>query len=148
MDMPQAPQKRPFGLYAIVVLQVLNIASILFDAVRLQLGVSTLSIPNVEDSRFVSVANLVIVLLLIAIVIGLWQLRYWAWYATMLLTGIQLVLGIWRYFHGGEPYLTLLLNALIVFYLNQRELRRIFEPRLPAEMAGENEGALVGEVIG
>lgn len=123
------PRTRPFGLYAIIVLQVLNILSNFTDLIRVQMGMSTLALPNVENSQVLGALNLVIAVVLVLIIVGLWRLHYWAWFATMITTGIALILGIWQYLHGGSPYANLLINSLVVLYLNQRDLRRIFEDR-------------------
>ena len=62
-----------------------------------------------------------------AVSIGIWTLRRWAWVALMIVVGMALGEGILRYF-GREPrYLTMLLNVLIVFYLNQRSMQRLFK---------------------
>lgn len=119
--------KRPFGIYAIMVLQLLNIAANFFGFVRLQMGMSTLVLPNVNDVRVIGIVNIVVAVLLLLVVWGLWRLKYWAWFSTMVLTGIALIFGIWQYWHGATPYASLLINALIVFYLNQNDLRRLFE---------------------
>ncbi len=126
-QLEQAQRKRPFGLYAIIVLQILNIVANFTDLVRVQMGMSTLALPNVENSQVLAVLNVLIAVVLVLIIIGLWRYRYWAWFATMIVTGIALILGIWQYFHGGSPYVNLLLNSLVVLYLNQRDLRHIFE---------------------
>ena len=123
----QVERKRPFGLYAIIVLQILNILALFTDIARVQMGVAALALPNVQNARVLAVLNIAIAVILIAIIVGLWRYKYWAWFATMIVTGIALILGIWQYFNGGSPYLNLLLNSLVVLYLNQRDLRRIFE---------------------
>jgi uncharacterized membrane protein (DUF2068 family) len=125
--MEQETTKRPFGIYAIIVLQLLNILANFTDVIRVQIGLSTLALPNVQDSRILAAVNILIAVVLIFIIIGLWRYQYWAWFATMVVTGIALILGIWQYFHGGSPYVNLLINSLVVLYLNQRDLRRIFE---------------------
>jgi hypothetical protein len=128
MDAHLNTPQRPFGLYAIIVLHAFSLLNYIFDLVRFQIGLVRIPLPNVENPLLVAAFHLLLILLLIVIIVGLWQLRYWAWYATMVLTGISLIAGIWQYFHGGSPYVTLAFSAVIVFYLNQREVRRIFEP--------------------
>lgn len=119
--------KRPFGLYAIIVLQLLSIASSFFDFLSIQFGMVTPPLPNVLDQRIIGIINLLVAALLVFVVWGLWRLKYWAWFSTMVLTGAGLIVGLWQYWHGGTPYIDLLINTLIVFYLNQRELRQLFE---------------------
>ena len=111
----------------IIVLQLLNIVANFFDFVRLQLGMTTFALPNVNDMRVIGLANILIAALLLFVVWGLWRLKYWAWFSTMVLAGIALIFGIWQYWHGGTPYVDLLINVLIVFYLNQHDLRQLFE---------------------
>ena len=127
MSQEHQDDKRPFGIYIIIGLQVLNILANFTDLVRVQLGMSTLALPNVQDSRILAAFNIVVAILLVAIIIGLWRYKYWAWFATMVVTGIALIVGIWQYFNGGTPYINLLLNSLVALYLNQHELRQIFE---------------------
>lgn len=119
--------RRPFGIYAIIALQILNMLALLTDLVRVQIGFRPPPLPNSDNPLLLSVVNIAFAILLVVIIIGLWRYQYWAWFGTMVLTGIALIVGIWQYLNGGTPYATLLVNALIVFYLNQRDLRRIFE---------------------
>ena len=132
--MTQEKVKRPFGIYAIIVLQLLNVVANFFDFVRLQLVMTTFALPNVNDMRVIGLVNILIVALLLFVVWGLWRLKYWAWFSTMVLAGIALIFGIWQYWHGGTPYVDLLINVLIVFYLNQHDLRQLFEGRSITEV--------------
>jgi uncharacterized membrane protein (DUF2068 family) len=86
-------------------------------------------LPNVQGSSTSIVINLLFAVIPVAIIIGIWRYRYWAWFAVMLFTGIALILAIWKYFNGGSPYFELLINSLVVLYLNQRETRESFERR-------------------
>ena len=62
--------------------------------------------------------------------IGLWMMLRWAWVATMLWTGVNLALGLWDYGQGDPNYVSMLINVLIVFYLNLREVQEAFnKPR-------------------
>ena len=127
LETAQPERKRPFGIYAVIVLQILNVAVNFSDFLRAQLGMATTALPNIEDPRIAGILSILLAIVLIGVIIGLWRYRRWAWFAAMVLQGIALIVGIWQYFHGGTPYINLLLNTLIVFYLNQRDVRRIFE---------------------
>lgn len=59
--------------------------------------------------------------------IAILQLRPWAWFVAMLLQGIALVANLVSYFEGRPPYLSLLLAVVIVFYLNARAIRQVFD---------------------
>jgi uncharacterized membrane protein (DUF2068 family) len=131
MDQEPQEDKRPFGLYIIIGLQVLNILANFTDVVRVQLGMTSLALPNVQDSRVLALVNIAIAIILVVLIFGLWRYKYWAWFGTMVVTGIALVIGIWQYFHGGTSYVSLLLNSLVALYLNQHDLRLIFEGQRP-----------------
>jgi uncharacterized membrane protein (DUF2068 family) len=132
-------RKRPFGLYAIIVLQILSILAMIYDVFQLQRGVSAQTLPNVENTRWIIMLDAAIAILLVFVIIGLWRYRKWAWFTVMVLAGVSLIFGIWQYFHGGEPYVDLLISVLVVFYLNQRSVQAVFEDeplrRKPLEAA-------------
>ena len=70
----------------------------------------------------------------LAAAIGLLRLRRWAWVLTMLMVGTQMAANLWEYVVAGErPYLEMLLDVLLVFYLNQREVQRAFGHRAPRD---------------
>jgi amino acid transporter len=64
----------------------------------------------------------------IIIAIGLWRLAPWGWYAAMVWTGVGLAWQILLYLNGHESYIYMLVYVVEAFYLNQREVKRIFEP--------------------
>jgi hypothetical protein len=120
-------RRRPFGVYAIAALLVL-------DAVAIALGAS-----NPELSRTLGfhvrfgervdwpLVEYVVAGLIVVVALGLLLLRRWAWVATMVLIGAGLATGIWLYFNGTERYVNMLLNVFVVFYLNQRAVQAAFE---------------------
>ena len=63
----------------------------------------------------------------ILIAIGLWRLSRWAWYAAMVFTGVGLAWQILLYLHGHQSYLYMLIYVVEAFYLNQREVKRVFQ---------------------
>ena len=124
---PQTASKRPFGVYVIIALLILNILANTTDVVRVQLGLSAVVLPQIQDARVLAILSILIAIVLLVIILGLWRCQYWAWFATMIVTGIALSSGIWLYWNGGRPYASLLINSLVVLYLNQREVRQAFE---------------------
>jgi hypothetical protein len=59
--------------------------------------------------------------------IGLLLMRRWAWVLTMLLVGYRMATNLWLHFSsGGGDELELVLDVVIVFYLNQRDVQRAF----------------------
>jgi len=124
------PRRRPFGLYVIVVLLILNAFSFFVDAVQFQ---SLSSQPFVEvESLELAAIRLIAATVLLVVAVGLWLLRRSAWIATMLATGVGLAQAIVMYWQGFPDYSGMLINVLIVFYLNQRAVQRTFERRGPA----------------
>lgn len=130
----------PFGVYVIVGLQLLIVLSNWADVVRLGLDLSPLALPDLPNQALAQWLSVGITLLVAVVAVGLLALRRWAWFATMLIQGAALAYGIRLYFEGGEPYLSLLLNSLAVFYLNQRDVRRCFEKTSANVMQGAASG--------
>ena len=125
---------RPFGVTAIVVLLVCS--ALLFTAtgltaVGLELsGVRLGERLSMSGLEFYG-AFLVPVVLegtadLVA-AIGLLRLRRWAWVLAMLIVGYRMANNLWLYASGGDAAeLEMLLDVVMVFYLNQRDVQRAF----------------------
>jgi len=62
--------------------------------------------------------------------VALLLMRLWAWTLAMLLEGYALAINLWSFFQGHPFYLQMLLGAVIVFYLNTRDVYRAFQARL------------------
>ena len=138
-DLPAVPptntRKRPFGLYAITALLLTNAVLIALDVSHSPVGMgAALGLPrwmlrtliNLDLDRvirYVTAAGFFLVS------IGIWTLHRWAWAALMILVGAALGEGILRYTRGDPNYLVMLVNVLIVFYLNQRSVQRLFRAR-------------------
>ena len=74
-----------------------------------------------------ALAGLTLVMLVAAV--GMWLLRPWAWQMNMVILGFYLVVDLWLHYSeqaGLVNDVTLLLNILIVFYLVQKDVRRLF----------------------
>jgi uncharacterized membrane protein (DUF2068 family) len=125
------PRRGTFGVYVIVVLLVLNVFSFLVDAVRVEVGLPSQALVEVEGLEGLepTAIRLVAAAALLVVAVGLWLLKRWAWIATMLATGAGLLHAIVMYWQGTPDYSVMLINVLIVFYLNQRAVQRIFERR-------------------
>ena len=124
---------RPFGLYAIIALLLLNAILIVLDVTRSYIGLTTElglpppRLPGLDDddvnraARYLSAGGYA------AAALGLWTLRRWAWVALMIVVGLALAEGLFRYARADPRYATMALNVLIVFYLNQRDVQRLFQ---------------------
>jgi len=124
-----SPNKRPFGVSVIVLLiaaYILFTASVFYLSIKSQdssISAQLVQIMNPTEIRAVLVAELII---LLAIAIGLWRLRQWAWFLLMIWVGIQMFFDLMDYFYGHHIHASMLISVIIVFYINQREVKKAF----------------------
>ena len=55
--------------------------------------------------------------------------RRWAWIGAILMSGLGLAFAIGAWWDGHPQYLAMVINVVAVFYLNQREVRSVFDRR-------------------
>lgn len=123
---PEVEAGRPFGLYAIIGLQLLS-AMVAFLAVYSVLtdGAEPGKYGNWQLYGFLAwTAGKALVQVVAAG--GLWFRRYWAWVATMLLTGLTMGLDLLSYLAAAPVYSSMVISIAIVFYLNQRDVQQQF----------------------
>ena len=68
--------------------------------------------------------------LLVLSVFSIWGLirrREWGWTLAIIAAGVTLTLNLGWWANGEPRYLSMLLNTIAVFYLNQRDLRAVFK---------------------
>jgi uncharacterized membrane protein (DUF2068 family) len=70
-----------------------------------------------------------LILLQLAIGVGLWRLRRWAWFLLMIQVGVGMATDLWLYFNGNRLYLGMLINVVTVLYLNLHEVQQAFGHR-------------------
>ena len=126
--------RRPFGVNAIVVLLLISALLGVGSggagfALTLAGNASLLEFfPQAEPlvlGQFALVATEGIADLVAAI--GLLMMRRWAWVLVMLIVGYRMTTNLWRHFSGGSGYeLEMVVDVIIVFYLNQRDVQRAF----------------------
>ncbi|HSL72046.1 MAG TPA: hypothetical protein VK864_17490 [Longimicrobiales bacterium] len=135
----RAAPKRPFGLYAITTLLLINATLIALDLSRSYVGLfAALGLPRwalgaLSDADADRLLRILFAGGFAAVSIGIWTLRRWAWAALMILVGTSLSEGILRYMRGEPRYLIMLFNVLIVLYLNQRSVQRLFTHISPTQ---------------
>ena len=125
---PAKPHRRPFGLYAIIVLEALVAVITLGLAYLFWRSAPTLFTNETERWNMYGSLSWDIIRAIIQLVaaIGLWHRRQWAWLATMLLTGLSMATDLWNNANHGEVPITLAISIAIVFYLNQRDVQQQF----------------------
>ena len=64
--------------------------------------------------------------------------RRWAWLLAMILIGLGMVIDLASYVRGSVLHIPMIINVVMVFYLNQRDVRRVFEdlPSTPSQPKG------------
>lgn len=75
------------------------------------------------------VGDLVLGIVQLAISIGFWRQQRWAWVAAMSWQALKLLFEIASVFVGGGTLITILFASLLVFLLNQSDVRRAFNIR-------------------
>ena len=143
METSATKRERPFGVKAIIFLHLLTavvplLAFFLLDDQSISKIISANFFINLgflaTDQRGIEIGLLgAFALLQVVLILGLWQMRSWAWLLVMIVTGLSMALQIWRYFQGFPDYLTMVINVLVVFYLNQRDVQQAFRRGQKAE---------------
>ena len=82
----------------------------------------------VDTDRGLIVAGLLGGLLFVSIlaIVGLLQRLEWGWTISIVTAGLSLALNIGWWLAGEPHYLSMAVNAIVVFYLNQRDVRQVF----------------------
>lgn len=135
----RAPKRRrPFGLYMILIL--LTLQALIGVFVTSMFGVGLLLFPSetwsdLDIHIFEILEPLALLLITLVVVIGLWRYRAWGWYGMMLLLAYWMASDAVGYFTGNPDYGSMLLNVAMVFYLNQREVRELFDAPVTGEVS-------------
>jgi hypothetical protein len=127
-------RRRPFGLYAVIVLLVAQNLVIVVQPDNVRIGLARLLPEDVDDSTALRMLSAGLAVVFLIVIAGLWRLKRWAWVATMIFVGAGLAIGIIQYFRDLPLYWTMITNVFIVFYLNQRDVQDAFERRRPREL--------------
>jgi uncharacterized membrane protein (DUF2068 family) len=126
-ESPEATNGRPFGVTVIAAAMVTNAV---IAAVRTYIGQSTLAWDDVLRSSFYfELAGPFVGGVGLIVSIGLWLLRRWAWYATMLWAGVNMAQALYAYWVGEPQFISMALSVLIVLYMNQRDVQLAFIER-------------------
>jgi hypothetical protein len=129
---PASDRRRPFGLYAIITLILVNAVLTALDVSRsyvslgLEFGLERPTLPGLDDMEVDRLLRLLIAGAWFIVSVGLWALRRWAWTALMIMVGIALGEGLLLYLRGEPRYVIMLFNVLTVFYINQRSVQLLF----------------------
>lgn len=125
---------RPFGVSVLIVLLALLFLNSAADVFRVLNGIPPHTLPDLPMPALLLLDGLISAGCVI-LAVGMWHMLDWAWYATMITCGAFMAYSIWRHLDGGDPYVTMLLVVIMVFYLNQREVKAVFARVRRAEAA-------------
>jgi uncharacterized membrane protein (DUF2068 family) len=117
-------------------LLLLNALALVAGTFRSHSLLSDVTLSNVGDLVVSQAIIYPIAILFVVVAIALWRFQRWAWVATMIFMGISMALGMAGYFGGTPQYANMLLNVLIVFYLNARAVQNTFARRRAGEVDG------------
>ena len=132
---PEPKQKRPVGLVVIIILQIaLAVLEALF---LLGWKQSALALRLIMKNPifYTEIVGWILVALLLLAVLGLLLQKRWGWLITMIVTGFGLFYTIWSYFQGTPRYFPMLIYVIMVLYLNQRDVQRLFREQPGPELA-------------
>lgn len=120
------PRKMPFGLKVLVGLLILQTLVQLTAAGLILINPYPELIDTSSVQRWEIAVAVVQALWTIWVVVGVWARRRWVWYWMMLLLAYSLANGLRGYFWGEPNYVNMVLNVLMVLYLNQDEVQSLF----------------------
>ncbi|MDF1539437.1 MAG: hypothetical protein P1Q69_11105 [Candidatus Thorarchaeota archaeon] len=119
----------PLGIIILAILNFLTGLLLFLGSTPLLSEFSWILLSNLLSSIPYSI--LIVALIYIVLGLGLFTLAKWAWFADILFAIFNLliivldVLGIFGS-PGGIPWVALILNIIIVLYLNQRSIKNKF----------------------
>jgi hypothetical protein len=127
-------QRYPLGVIVVIVIAVLRCITIVTTFLGLQNDGSIISwvigsspVPDLAPGSDLGlVAKVILGGILVAsilVVIGLLGRRRWAWVLAIVTSGFILAIDLGWWFSSEPRYISMLLNVIAVFYLNQRDVR-------------------------
>jgi len=125
----ESTRKRPFGVLVLMVLQVVSILGMGLDIAVVQIGRPSLFFRVIQDPTLLLALQLIFALYSVLVVVGLWRLKRWAWVLTMVQLGLSMAFELWFYAIDTPIYHRMLIDVIMVFYLNQRDVQQAFERR-------------------
>lgn len=117
---------RPLGVTIIAILVALSgIAAVVMGVPLLLAG---------SDMLLAGLSSIVFGAALLYVAWGLWTLKHWAWLTTLILEGINglfSLVGIILAPGNVSAWITLIVVAIIVYYLTRPHVRAVFAERRP-----------------
>ena len=134
---------RPFGVLVVAAVQFARALLIVFQVLGVHVALgdfsleSTFQLPQPPPGTVEFVlARVVAIFLVVASVgfgVGLLTGRRSGWIGAIVISGASLAISIGAWWYGNPAYLSMVINVIAVFYLNQREVRAIFGELQPSD---------------
>jgi uncharacterized membrane protein (DUF2068 family) len=106
------------------------------DIAIVQIGQPSLFFRVIQDPTFLLALQLIFTLYSVLVVVGLWRLKRWAWFLTMVQLGLSMAFELWFYTIDTPIYHRMVIDVIMVFYLNQHDVQQAFkQSRKPQEAA-------------
>ena len=139
----QLGERRPLGVLVVAAVQFIRGILLVAQLTGLTIGFEWLRIaaqvpePPPGSVAFALSRGLAIALVVSTLVIGYGLLagRRWGWVGAIILSGLSLAFAIGDWWDGHGPYVSMFINVVAVFYLNQRDVRVVYEE--PDTTAGQ-----------
>lgn len=124
----------PLGVVVVIVIAALRCVTIVATFIGLQNDggvidwlINSSPVPELAPgSELGLIARVILIGILIAsvlVVIGLLARRRWAWVLAIVTSGFILAIDLGWWFSSEPRYISMLLNVIAVFYLNQPDVR-------------------------
>jgi hypothetical protein len=135
-DQPvQQGEQRPLGVLVVAAVQFLRGILLVAQLTGLTIGIDWLRIaaqvpdPPTGTLEFALSRGFAIALVVATLVVGYGLLagRRWGWVGAIILSGLSLAFSIAGWWDGHPTYVSMLINVVAVFYLNQRDVRVVYE---------------------
>jgi hypothetical protein len=137
----QLEGRRPLGVLVVAAIQFVRAVLLVGQLLGVRIGIDWLRIaaqvPEPANNVAYAISRGLAVALIVATLAagyGLLAGRRWGWIGAIILSGLSLAFAIGGWWDGTPTYLSMAINVVAVFYLNQRDVRSVFED---ADTAGE-----------
>jgi hypothetical protein len=124
-------RRRPFGIWAVVILQICLAITLLPGFAETFTGISPIGGWSLDDvTRGVFIAWAVLSVLS---ALWLWTLSRRGWAMTMILIGVGLIGNLALWWLGQPHFVRMAIQAATALYLNSAPVRQLFERRREVE---------------
>lgn len=122
-------RKRPFGVTAIAVIQVVAAAVAMYQ----WWSRDPFEAGLLDTSVYLHSLTFALASLTLIAAVGLLLMHKWAWPAVLLAISVNMAVGLWAYYDDHPNYIMMTLNVIAIFYLNSRDVRLAFDRVRPRD---------------